>query len=157
MQAQGVQKRCLSFARFAEETLVSPDTSLVFPVLLTLRLLQAAKGEGVSRCVCITPVPGLAAVRFEDWSSRFGSIGMNVVHLTGDPAADLKALEKGNLIISSPEHWDILSRRWKQRKNVQNVSLFIVDELHLVGGRNGPVIEVGSWFSITIGSKSALA
>lgn len=37
----------------------------------------------------------------------------------------------------------MLSRRWKQRKNVQNVALFIIDELHLVGGRNGPVIEVG--------------
>jgi len=55
----------------------------------------------------------------------------------------LKALEKGNIVISSPEHWDMLSRRWKQRKNVQNVPLFIVDELHLVGGKNGPVIEVG--------------
>ena len=28
------------------------------------------------------------------------------------------------------------------RKNVQAVSLFIVDELHLLGGRNGPVLEV---------------
>ena len=31
----------------------------------------------------------------------------------------------------------MLSRRWKQRKNVQNVNLFIVDELHLIGGDNG--------------------
>ncbi|CAG9834327.1 unnamed protein product [Diabrotica balteata] len=38
--------------------------------------------------------------------------------------------------------WDVLSRRWKQRKNVQNVNLFIVDELHLLGGEDGPVIEV---------------
>ena len=36
----------------------------------------------------------------------------------------------------------MLSRRWRMRKNVQNVSLFIVDELHLLGGRNGPVLEV---------------
>ncbi|KAJ8939591.1 hypothetical protein NQ318_010598, partial [Aromia moschata] len=32
--------------------------------------------------------------------------------------------------------------RWKQRKNVQNVNLFIVDELHLIGGEDGPVIEI---------------
>ena len=31
----------------------------------------------------------------------------------------------------------MLSRRWKQRKNVQNVNLFIVDELHLIGGESG--------------------
>jgi pre-mRNA-splicing helicase BRR2 len=41
------------------------------------------------------------------------------------------------LIISIPEYWDMLSRRWKQRKNVQNVSLFVADELHLIGGENG--------------------
>ena len=44
---------------------------------------------------------------------------------------------QGNIIISTPERWDVLSRRWKQRKNVQNVSLFIVDELHLIGGEEG--------------------
>ena len=41
------------------------------------------------------------------------------------------------MIISTPDYWDVLSRRWKQRKNVQNVSLFIVDELHLIGGEVG--------------------
>ena len=41
------------------------------------------------------------------------------------------------MIVSTPENWDVLSRRWKQRKNVQNVNLFIADELHLIGGENG--------------------
>ena len=44
---------------------------------------------------------------------------------------------QGNVIVSTPENWDVLSRRWKQRKNVQNVNLFIVNELHLIGGENG--------------------
>ena len=35
-----------------------------------------------------------------------------------------------------------LSRRWKQRKLVQQVSLFIVDELHLIGGEGGPILEL---------------
>ena len=76
--------------------------------------------------------------------AQFGpsGLGLNVVELIGEAAADTKALEKGNIVIATPEHWDMLSRRWKQRKNVQNVALFIVDELHLIGGRNGPVIEV---------------
>jgi replicative superfamily II helicase len=71
-----------------------------------------------------------------------GGLGLNVVQLTGETAADVKLLDKGNIIVATPEHWDMLSRRWKQRKNVQAVALFIVDELHLIGGRNGPVIEV---------------
>ena len=44
---------------------------------------------------------------------------------------------QGNIIVSTPERWDVLSRRWKQRKNVQTISLFIVDELHLIGGDEG--------------------
>ena len=71
-----------------------------------------------------------------------GGLGLNVVELTGEATADVKLLDKGNIVISTPERWDMLSRRWKQRKPVQNVALFIVDELHLLGGRNGPVIEV---------------
>ena len=81
---------------------------------------------------------------------QFGpeGLGLNVVELIGETAADTKALEKGNIIIATPEKWDMLSRRWKQRKNVQNVALFIVDELHLIGGRNGPAIEVRLSFKL---------
>lgn len=44
--------------------------------------------------------------------------------------------------MSTATHWDAVSRRWKQRKNVQNVALYILDELHLVGGADGPNLEV---------------
>lgn len=50
---------------------------------------------------------------------------------------------QGNIIIATPEHWDMLSRRWKQRKAVQDVPLFIVDEMHLLGGAHGSALEVG--------------
>ena len=56
----------------------------------------------------------------------------------------IKFCFQGNIIISTPEKWDVLSRRWKQRKNVQNINLFIVDELHLIGGEVG----VGLLFSL---------
>jgi len=77
-------------------------------------------------------------------------------------------LAKSQIIITTAEKWDVLSRRWKQRKNVQNVHLFIADELQvmetrlsfrsiwwchqrsvfsfrflqLVGGEDGPVLEI---------------
>lgn len=51
-------------------------------------------------------------------------------------------MQRGDIVISSAENWDNISRRWKQRKNVQAVKLFIVDDLHMVGGTNGPVLEV---------------
>ena len=44
-------------------------------------------------------------------------------------------------LISWPQ-WDVLSRRWRQRKNVQTIGLLIADEAQLVGGEVGPTYEV---------------
>lgn len=75
---------------------------------------------------------------YMDWYEKFQDrLSKKVVLLTGETSTDLKLLGKGNIIISTPEKWDILSRRWKQRKNVQNINLFVVDEVHLIGGENG--------------------
>nr|KJB73065.1 hypothetical protein B456_011G217300 [Gossypium raimondii] len=99
--------------------------------------------DSTLRVVYIAPLEAIAKERYRDWERKFGKgLGMRVVELTGELAMDLKLLEKGQVIISTPEKWDALSRRWKQRKFVQQVSLFIVDELHLIGGQGGPVLEV---------------
>ncbi|PON73250.1 U5 small nuclear ribonucleoprotein 200 kDa helicase [Trema orientale] len=99
--------------------------------------------KGRMRVVYIAPVEALAKERYRDWKSKFEKpLELSVVELTGETATDLKLLEKGQIIISTPEKWDALSRRWKQRKHVQQVSLFIIDELHLIGGQGGPVVEV---------------
>lgn len=88
------------------------------------------------RAVYIAPIEALAKERYHDWSRKFGEVlGMRVVELTGETATDLKLLEKGQVIISTPDKWDALSRRWKQRKHIQQVSLFIIDELHLIGAK----------------------
>ncbi|KAL8109951.1 DExH-box ATP-dependent RNA helicase DExH12-like [Apium graveolens] len=99
--------------------------------------------DNVMRAVYIAPVESLAKERYNDWKRKFGEgLGMRVVELTGETSVDLKLLEKGQLIVSTPDKWDALSRRWKQRKHVKEVSLFIVDELHLIGGQGGPILEV---------------
>jgi pre-mRNA-splicing helicase BRR2 len=85
----------------------------------------------------------LVKLRYRDWTKKLGVIdGLKIGILTGETAPDLKVLEKCNLILSAPEPWDMLSRRWKQRKNVQQVVLLIVDEIHLIGGDKGPTLEV---------------
>jgi pre-mRNA-splicing helicase BRR2 len=99
--------------------------------------------DATMRVVYIAPLEAIAKEQFRIWEGKFGKgLGLRVVELTGETALDLKLLEKGQIIISTPEKWDALSRRWKQRKYVQQVSLFIVDELHLIGGQHGPVLEV---------------
>uniref|UniRef100_A0A673G4V8 U5 small nuclear ribonucleoprotein 200 kDa helicase n=1 Tax=Sinocyclocheilus rhinocerous TaxID=307959 RepID=A0A673G4V8_9TELE len=106
-------------------------------------ILRMLLHNSEGRCVYITPMEALAEQVFIDWYQKFQeTLNKKVVLLTGETSTDLKLLGKGDIIVSTPDKWDILSRRWKQRKNVQNVSLFIVDEIHLIGGDNGPVLEV---------------
>ena len=80
-----------------------------------------------------------------EWQSKFGNLqgGKEIVSLTGEMAADLRLLEKGDVIVCTRIQWDVRSRCWKQCKNVQNVGLLIADdEVQLVGDGVGPVYEV---------------
>jgi pre-mRNA-splicing helicase BRR2 len=123
--------------------LIAAPTGSGKTVCAELAVLRLFNSNPTGRCVYVAPMPALVKERMRDWSVKFGQkLDKTVVELTGETSHDLKLLEKGNVIISTPENWDLISRRWKQRKNVQNIALFIVDELHLIGGENGPTLEV---------------
>ncbi|KAF8631115.1 hypothetical protein AX17_005160 [Amanita inopinata Kibby_2008] len=96
------------------------------------------------RAVCIEPYQDMVDQRVAEWRVKFSKLqgGKEIVSLTGETSADLRLLEKGDVIVCTPSQWDVLSRRWRQRKNVQNVGLFIADEVQLVGGEVGPTYEV---------------
>ena len=55
---------------------------------------------------------------------------------------DLKLLTEAKIISCTVKQWDAISRRWRQRKPVQSVTLFIVDDVHFLGGDVGPTMEV---------------
>ncbi|KAG5462684.1 MAG: Sec63 Brl domain-containing protein, partial [Olpidium bornovanus] len=101
-------------------------------------------GERPRRCVYIAPFQEVADQRLSDWQNKFSKIrgGKQIVLLTGETTADLKLLEQADVVIATPQQWDVISRRWKMRKNVQTVGLFIADELHLIGGEIGPTYEI---------------
>lgn len=52
--------------------------------------------------------------------------------LSGDVTVDLKLIADSNVIITTPEHWDFVSRRWRTRRCLQQIRLFIIDELQLL-------------------------
>lgn len=107
-------------------------------------LLRLWTRKDAPRAVCIEPFQDMVDQRVVEWRAKFGKLqgGKEIVSLTGETAADLRLLEKGDVIVCTPAQWDVLSRRWKQRKNVQNIGLLIADEVQLVGGEIGPTYEV---------------
>ena len=60
----------------------------------------------------MAPVEALAKDVASQWSKKFGEgLGVSVVALTGETASDLKLLEKGNVVVATPDQWDAMSRR----------------------------------------------
>ena len=96
------------------------------------------------KCVYVAPTDEIMEPVYKDWKERFGPIigNSSIVRLTGEIVPDLKLLSSGRIILCSIKVWDMLTRRWRQRKAVQAVSLLIFDELHFLGGDLGPTMEI---------------
>ena len=65
-----------------------------------------------------------------------------VVELTGDVTPDMRAVMSADVIVTTPEKWDGVSRSWQTRKYVKDVALLVIDEIHLLGADRGPILEV---------------
>ena len=113
--------------------------------LAVLRMLNCrAKTTGLaSKAVYVAPLKALARERMKDWKKKFGEgLGLRVVELTGDVTPDTRALRRADIIITTPEKWDGVTRSWQRRDYVRAVQVVIIDEIHLLGEDRGPVLEV---------------
>jgi len=123
-----------------DNVLVGAPTGSGKTVCAEFAILRMLASRPAGRCVYIAPLPQIVQEKYDEWKGRFANVAVEM--LTGETATDLKLLEKAQIVMTTPQRWDLLSRRWKQRKNVQSVALLICDELHLIGGEPGPVLEV---------------
>ena len=96
-----------------------------------------------SKVVYIAPLKALVRERVVDWNARLmHRMGRKLVELTGDVTPDTRTIQDADVIITTPEKWDGISRSWSSRSYVQDVSLVVIDEIHLLGGDRGPILEV---------------
>jgi pre-mRNA-splicing helicase BRR2 len=131
-----------SFFNSDENIFLGASTGSGKTICILFSILRAFKNykEG-EKIVYVAPLEPIARFRYKQFSKLFKSFKKSVGILTGQVTVDMQILEKSNIIIAQPEHWDVVSRRWKQRKVLHQVRLFIVDELHLLEKRSA-VLEV---------------
>jgi len=79
----------------------------------------------------VAPVKALCSERLQDWRPKFSSLGLRCIEYTGDTDEnELTSLLTYHLILTTPEKWDSLTRKWKDNKGiVQMVKLFLIDEV----------------------------
>ena len=112
-------------------------------VAAELAMWWAFREKPGSKVVYIAPMKALVRERVQDWQKRLTrQMGLKLVELTGDNTPDTRTIRDADIIITTPEKWDGISRSWQTRSYVQQVSLVIIDEIHLLGGDRGPILEI---------------
>ncbi|KAL4707758.1 hypothetical protein ACJJTC_001704 [Scirpophaga incertulas] len=110
-------------------------------------------------CITVAPVKALCTERLTEWYSKFLKLGLLCIEVTGDTNVDLNQLHAYKIIITTPEKWDMLTRRWRDhRVLVEMVKLFLIDEVHILNDEvRGPVLEavVSRMKTIQISAQSA--
>ena len=98
--------------------------------------------ENRGRIVYINPVQETVDELTKLWSKKYQHLDKVVGSLTGELSNDLATMNSSHLILSTPENFDAISRRWRQRKVIQAVDLFVIDDVHSVGnGSQGTKYE----------------
>ncbi|XP_061953450.1 DExH-box ATP-dependent RNA helicase DExH14 isoform X3 [Populus nigra] len=108
-----------------------------------LAMLRLFNTQPDMKVIYIAPLKAIVRERMNDWRKHLVSqLGKQMVEMTGDYTPDLMALLSADIIISTPEKWDGISRNWHSRGYVTKVGLVILDEIHLLGADRGPILEV---------------
>eukprot|EP01094_Clydonella_sp_ATCC50884_P027738 TRINITY_DN8091_c1_g1_i2.p1 TRINITY_DN8091_c1_g1~~TRINITY_DN8091_c1_g1_i2.p1 ORF type:complete len:1749 (+),score=740.80 TRINITY_DN8091_c1_g1_i2:384-5249(+) len=93
------------------------------------------------KIVYVAPMKALAQEMQEKFSERLRSLGVRVREYTGDMQLSKKELAETQIIVTTPEKWDVTTRKSNDGSLVQTVKLLIFDEVHLLHEERGPVIE----------------
>lgn len=95
------------------------------------------------KVVYIAPLKALVRERVDDWRKKFTEkLNKSVIEMTGDVTPNSQEISSSNIIVTTPEKWDGISRGWQNRNFIREVGLIIIDEIHLLGEDRGPVLEV---------------
>ncbi|KFP90307.1 putative ATP-dependent DNA helicase HFM1, partial [Apaloderma vittatum] len=118
--------------------------TVMFELAITRLLMEAPLPWLNIKVVYMAPIKALCSQRFDDWKEKFGPIGLSCKELTGDTVMDdLFEIHHAHIIITTPEKWDSMTRRWRDNSIVQLVRLFLIDEVHVIKDESrGATLEV---------------
>ena len=146
-----IQSKLYSACMESEENLLlcAPTGAGKTNVALLTMLHEIGKHvneDGTINCdefkiIYIAPMKSLCAEMTGNFGKRLAKYGLVVNELTGDSQLSKEQINQTQVIVCTPEKWDIITRKGGERSYTQLVRLVIFDEIHLLHDERGPVLE----------------
>lgn len=93
------------------------------------------------KMVYVAPMKALVQEVVQTFSKRLNPLGISVAELSGDASLSKQQLAETQLIVTTPEKWDVVTRKSMDLGVAALVRLIIIDEIHLLHNDRGPVLE----------------
>ncbi|KAM9323078.1 putative ATP-dependent DNA helicase HFM1 [Pholidichthys leucotaenia] len=118
--------------------------TVLFELAIIRLLMETPEPWKDVKAVYMAPIKALCNQCFERWKKKFGPLGLSCKELTGDTEIDdFFEIQDSHIILTTPEKWDSMTRKWKDNCLLQLVRLFLVDEVHVVkDATRGATLEV---------------
>lgn len=116
-------------------------------MLAIVNAIRAHTDQGVIhrdqfKVVYVAPMKALAAEMTENFGKKLKPLGISVRELTGDMQLTKTEMLATQMLVTTPEKWDVVTRKGAgDASMISLVKLLIIDEVHLLHGERGPVVE----------------
>ncbi|XP_056276995.1 probable ATP-dependent DNA helicase HFM1 isoform X1 [Pseudoliparis swirei] len=144
-----VQSRALDDVLYTGKNFVAcaptgSGKTVLFELAIIHLLMETSEPWRDVKAVYMAPIKALCSQCFESWKKKFGPLGLNCKELTGDTEIDdFFEIQDSHIILTTPEKWDSMTRKWKDNCLLQLVRLFLIDEVHVVkDATRGATLEV---------------
>jgi len=132
---------CQTALESDENILVAAPTGAGKTNIALLTMLREFEHRPGCKVIYVAPMRSLVQEMVGNFSQRLSPYGKSVVELTGDSSASKAQLARTDVIVTTPEKWDVITRKVGAKVIIEKVSLIIIDEVHLLHDERGPVLE----------------
>jgi pre-mRNA-splicing helicase BRR2 len=93
------------------------------------------------KIIYIAPLKALVQEQVGNFGKRLEPYGIKVSELTGDRQLTKQQIADTQIIVTTPEKYDVITRKATDTSYINLVRLIIIDEIHLLHDDRGPVLE----------------
>ncbi|KAF2869324.1 Sec63 Brl domain-containing protein [Massariosphaeria phaeospora] len=93
------------------------------------------------KIIYIAPLKALVQEQVGNFGKRLEPYGIRVAELTGDRQLTKQQISETQIIVTTPEKYDVITRKATDTSYINLVRLICIDEIHLLHDDRGPVLE----------------